>query len=968
MFIKQTKLILLFLIFSTVAKAQFVEQWHQTINGQGDFGDRYTCIVADDSGNIYVGGSSSTPNQNTDFLVAKYNSAGTIIWKKTWNGTGNGPDEANAILFHNGNIYITGYLNTAGFGNDFFTLALSDSGDSLWGGLYNDPTFNQYEQANAIAADASGNIIVCGESDRDPSNITNDDFLTIKYSNTGTQEWVQRFNDIGNATDRAAAVVVDAAGNIYVTGRSDNGNDDDYATIKYNSAGVQQWSQFMDNGAIDRAADMGIDDAGNIYVTGRSNNGADDDFRTIKYNAAGLEVFNVAYDYVEDDRSDLIDVNPDGSFAIAGRSDGNATLALNYNFRVVKYSNSGVQQWTNAYDSPAAADDIVKGLDLGTDGFVAITGYSDVEPALAIQNDITTILYNNSGGVVWTKNQTGPGISQDLGNGCLIDASGNVFVVGQTEDNNLRRDAIILKYDAAGNTAATSFYSGIGDNGDNVRDLEVDGSNNVYICGYSVSKDADRNMFVCKLNNVGDTLWTRQINGTMFGSDEESNALALDASGNVIISGYTKNAGSSSDITVAKYSPTGTLLWTTLYNGPSNESDRAYDVVTDISGNVFITGKTDINNSPVITNDQVFTARINANGSIAWTAIYDGGNGIDRGRFIRVAPSGNIYVIGRKFNGTDDDFLVIKYNTLGIQQWAQSINGISGNDDPHDAEIDALENVYFTGVSETSLNSLQTDYFTAAYNSAGTLLWSENYNGAGNGIDVSEGIEINSSGKVFVTGFSDQQSNNEIQNACVTICYDATGNEVWNHTYQGTSSIEDVGDDLALDSNGDVFVALHSNLGSVTEVNYHLVTLSINPLTGNPQGTAEFGISDSINVANVIKVKTGNIYLGGSIWSAIGQRDILILKYAFTTNIAEADVFSEMILFPNPCDNNLTLRLENFKGMQSAVIYDVNGNMVKSQKIYPGQTTLELADLSPGFYSCEVLTATRKFRNSFIKK
>lgn len=970
----QFKIILSFICITLpfFAFTQFTEQWHQTFNGDGDYSDRYTCITTDVSGNVYLAGSSSNPNRNIDFLVSRYNADGTFAWRHIYSGTGNGPDEANAVAFANGNVYITGYLNNAGLGNDFFTLALSAEGDSIWGMTYNDPVFNQYEQANDIIVDGNSNVIVCGESDRDPSNITNDDFLTIKYSASGVQQWTARFNDIGDATDRALALTVNTNGEVYVTGRSDNGNDDDYATIKYNgSTGAQIWSQFLDNGGIDRAADLDVDDAGNVYVTGRSSNGVDDDFRTVKYNSSGLEVYNIAYDNVEDDRADLIDVNGDGSCIIAGRSDGNATTFLNYNYRLVKYNSSGDQQWTSFYDNAAGNDDIPLGLKLSADGTSVVTGYADANSSsTAIQNDIVTIKYDALGAALWIKTFAGPSGYEDKGNACAIDVYDNVFVASQSEDQQGQRNALLLKYSGSGAEVLTASFNGIGDNGDNVRDIFIDNNDNMYIAGYSVGKDADRNMFVCKINSSGDTLWTREINGTMFGSDEEANAISVDNSGNVIISGYTKNAGSSSDITITKFNSAGLIIWTALYNGPANESDRAFDMATDAVGNVYITGKTDINSSPIITNDQVYTAKyISANGALSWSTIYDGGPGIDRGRFIRVAPSGNVYVVGKRFNGTDDDILVIKYNSTGQQQWAQTYNGISGNDDPRDMELDVSENVYFTGTCEATPNSGITDFYTmACHSNDGTAIFQKIFNGNGNGIDVSEGIEVDASGNSYITGTVDSDASLNINNDCVTFKYNNGGDQVWTHSYNGSTNLDDVGDDLALDATGNVLVTCHSNIGTVENINYQLVSIALNTNNGAQEAITNFSLSDSINVANVIKVKNSAIYLGGSTWVEENQRDILVLKYALVVGIEEHKSTDNFSVYPNPFREYFALNLPSLVGSAHVRITDLSGSLVHQEKINNTLSFIDIKNLEPGIYACTVSDNTHSISKVLIKQ
>src|SRR5688572_7222432 len=151
-----------------------------------------------------------------------------------------------------------------------FTLLYSQVSQE-WIRKYNGPGAGE-DAGVKIAVDAAGNIYVTGYSTGSGSG---HDYTTIKYNSSGVQQWSARYNGPGNALDEASDIAVDAGGNVYVTGRSAAGANEytyDYATIKYSPSGAELWVARYNGpvGQQDEATSITLDDEGNVYVTGQS--------------------------------------------------------------------------------------------------------------------------------------------------------------------------------------------------------------------------------------------------------------------------------------------------------------------------------------------------------------------------------------------------------------------------------------------------------------------------------------------------------------------------------------------------------------------------------------------------------------------------------------------------------------------------------------------------------------------------
>ena len=111
-----------------------------------------------------------------------------------------------------------------------------------WVQTYNG-TGNGLDISFSVVVDNLGNVYVAGNS---PGDTSANDITTIKYDSAGQQQWVRRYNGPGNSddgTNGTNAIAVDDSGNVYVTGWSAGTENTDYVVIKYNSNGDQQWAQ-----------------------------------------------------------------------------------------------------------------------------------------------------------------------------------------------------------------------------------------------------------------------------------------------------------------------------------------------------------------------------------------------------------------------------------------------------------------------------------------------------------------------------------------------------------------------------------------------------------------------------------------------------------------------------------------------------------------------------------------------------
>jgi len=290
-----------------------------------------------------------------------------------------------------------------------------------------------------------------------------------------------------------------------------------------------------------------------------------------------------------------------------------------------------------------------------------------------------------------------------------------------------------------------TFYGGI--DSDNSCAIALDSSGNVYVIGSSDASwngptgqlplhahSGDRDVFVLKLSSAGAYQWH-----TFYGGSAEDHGLAavLDSGGNVYVTGYSyaswkgpagqlplhAYSGGLYNVFVLKLSSAGAYQWHTFYGGSSSDVGSA--AVLDSSGNVYVSGSSGSSwNGPAgqlplhahSGGGDAFVLKLSSAGAYQWHTFY-GGSGTDYGQATALDSSGNVYVFGyslASWNGPDgqlplhahsgaDDVFVLKLSSAGAYQW-HTFYGGSGTDDGQATALDSSGNVYVSGYSLASWN------------------------------------------------------------------------------------------------------------------------------------------------------------------------------------------------------------------------------------------------------------------------
>ena len=749
-------------------------------------------------------------------LLASSAPAATVTeaWVRRYNFDGISSSDAarKVVADASGNVIVAGNTDGGVTGSDILIIKYSGAGLALWTNRYDQ---SLRDEVGALALDATGNVIIAGSSD---ANTSGGDMLIVKYSGAGVPLWTNRYSGPGYFQDAARAMAVDGSGNVFVTGSSQGqtgGND--YATIAWSGAGLPLWTNRYDGpgNTNDAPTAIAVDASGNVFVTGSSQGQTSgNDYATIAYSGAGLPLWTNRHHggALGDFATDLA-LDGSGNVFVTGYeyeySDPHFRNIASY--ATVAYSSTGTLLWVRRHNPSGDGAHFARAIELDDSGTVFVTGSS------------ATIAYSGAGFPLWTN--SGPfGSVADM----AVAGTGDVIVTGSSAGY------VTVAYTGAGLPLWTNRYSGT------ASAVAVDSSGNVFVTGSSLNDYA-----TIAYSPAGATLWTNRYNSPL-NQGERAADVAVANNGNVFVTGSSRGASGYAEYHTVAYSEAGIPLWTNRYGVP-NDTAQPAALAVDGSGNVFVTGFS-TRDSGFALSDYT-TIAYTAAGMPLWTNHYKPG-GQDIATAIATDRHGNVLVTGRsQANGSWHEFATIKYSGAGIPFWTNRFAGaVFAFNEARAIAIDGSDNVFITGPSGGA-------YATVAYSASGALLWTNRYYGPGiNHEDEANAIAVAGSGNVFVTGSSADDY--------ATIAYSPAGIPLWTNRYNGPANSTDYAVAVATHPNGNVFVTGWS-LRSGQEADYATVAYSA---AGMPLWTHRYngpGNSDDRASAMILD-RSGNVCVTGS--------------------------------------------------------------------------------------------------------
>lgn len=826
-------------------------------------------LVVDDAGNIYITGNGTNLPFQDDIFTARYSADGQLVWMDYYNGEENGDDWARRILLAPDNraVYVVGAISDRN--EDFVIIKYSLDGERLWtvpfGGTsarfqgwladamidvdgniivlggwsvvaiikFNSLGERQWitylgdesanVQAGALTCDVKGNIYWAGIVDETDS--PGEAFLVAKYDREGNEVWRTQTQE-SRWSNGVNAIAVDAQGNVTVVGYGDiDGGQHNFITLYYDSLGRKRWhvQEGGSSGYQDEAYDVLMDEFGHIYVTGRIENwGTGLDFLTVKYDTAGNQIWRNMFHSSSGNNDTALRLKLDqhkNVFVCGFLRHSNQR-----NLSVIKLDSAGEQQWNSLY--PGSVSSIEMGFFMDFQENLYLVGTASEDSS---GDDALTIKLNPDGEIAWAVRYDKPGNSNDTAIALSFDHAGNAIVLGKTETTVANTDFLLLKYDQDGELLWRQQFEDSPGSNDKTEALAVDTDGSIFIFGESQSSgDPATRIVTMKYSPAGDHEWTARYQdaGENFAGD-----IAVDLTGNIVVTGSSRTLEDRHYMVTVKYDRNGNEIWLSRFSTPSYRYINSNVISIDSDGNAYIAARGARNPGVGNSTTVALTLKYTPDGQLEWLRPYVGSEG--RNTFLQdmtLDRKGDVYVGAMTFVdslGYVAD--LVKYDKDGREKWVQRCSEASYGS-PSAIATDLSGNIVVAAGIRTGTTD---ELLLLKYSRNGTEIWQR----SGPDPGFTKQLAVDSYGNVYVVGYTFEPGENH---NFLALGYTPDGELSWQGTYNGPQNTMERAYLIAADTRGAVWVVgktaggkNYDDTGYITTVKYAHEDLASQPGTFN---------------------------------------------------------------------------------------------------------------------------------------
>lgn len=403
-------------------------------------------------------------------------------------------------------------------------------------------------------------------------------------------QWESRLDGTGSFIDNVEDLYLDASGNTYVTGSSYSGTSFDLMTVKYDADGAEEWRSSYGGSGIDEAHGLIVDSNGDVIITGSLFIGGTDwDNVIVKYDGlTGTEDWDVIVGGTGnfDSGVDVVVDSDDNVIVLGSRS----SSPTDVDFVTLKYNPAGVFIWEELLGG--TGNDLAKIMTVDASDNIYVAGHREFTIGTTYF-DFFAAKFNSAGVLLWSNTEDSGFGNLDTPFAMTIDGANDVILAGSGFTDILNEeDYMTVKFSGvSGAVIWKELYAGDAEAFDLVNAVAVDGSDNVFVSGRSKSIETSEDYYTIAYSSLGVELWADRYSTDGLEYDEATDIRVSDDDASVYVTGYSFNGGTNNDFTTLKYDATdGSQEWITIFDGPSSNSDQAVKMALDGSENIFITG------------------------------------------------------------------------------------------------------------------------------------------------------------------------------------------------------------------------------------------------------------------------------------------------------------------------------------------------------------------------------------------